>query len=139
MIPYFGNHSSKQYIHGKPIRYGFKVKKTSLSNLIINFFYKMLIKSVNKMLFNKFVCSCGLSAHPRGLGFTLSPTVAATLRSMMLAWARGPTLSWTYWERQIWPRAARCSSTTSLLLFPSWRNCQVCTVHYWYHIEAEKD
>lgn len=25
MIPYFGRHSSKQYIHGKPIRYGFKV------------------------------------------------------------------------------------------------------------------
>ncbi len=25
MIPYFGRHSSKQFIHGKPIRYGFKV------------------------------------------------------------------------------------------------------------------
>ena len=25
MIPYFGRHSSKQYIHGKPIRYGYKV------------------------------------------------------------------------------------------------------------------
>lgn len=27
MIPYFGRHSSKQFIHGKPIRYGFKVRK----------------------------------------------------------------------------------------------------------------
>lgn len=27
MVPYFGNHSSKQYIHGKPIRYGYKVRK----------------------------------------------------------------------------------------------------------------
>ena len=26
-IQYFGCHSSKQFIHGKPIRYGFKVKK----------------------------------------------------------------------------------------------------------------
>lgn len=25
MVPYYGRHSSKQYIHGKPIRYGFKV------------------------------------------------------------------------------------------------------------------
>jgi hypothetical protein len=25
MIPYFGRHSSKQFIHGKPIRYGYKV------------------------------------------------------------------------------------------------------------------
>ncbi len=25
MIPYFGHHSSKQFIHGKPIRYGYKV------------------------------------------------------------------------------------------------------------------
>ena len=27
MIPYFGRHSSKQYIHGKPIRYNFKVEE----------------------------------------------------------------------------------------------------------------
>jgi hypothetical protein len=27
MVPYFGRHSSKQFIRGKPIRYGFKVKK----------------------------------------------------------------------------------------------------------------
>jgi Transposase IS4 len=26
MIPYYGRHGSKQYIHGKPIRYGFKVR-----------------------------------------------------------------------------------------------------------------
>lgn len=26
MIAYYGRHSSKQYIRGKPIRYGFKVK-----------------------------------------------------------------------------------------------------------------
>jgi hypothetical protein len=33
MIPYYGRHSSKQFIHGKPIRYGFKVrKKTVLSS-----------------------------------------------------------------------------------------------------------
>ncbi len=25
MIPYFGRHSSKQFIHGKPIQYGYKV------------------------------------------------------------------------------------------------------------------
>ena len=25
MIPYFGRHSAKQFIHGKPVRYGFKV------------------------------------------------------------------------------------------------------------------
>jgi hypothetical protein len=25
MIPYYGRHSSKQYIHGKPVKYGFKV------------------------------------------------------------------------------------------------------------------
>ena len=25
MIPYYGRHSAKQYIHGKPVRYGFKV------------------------------------------------------------------------------------------------------------------
>ena len=25
MVPYFGRHSSKQYIRGKPIRYGYKV------------------------------------------------------------------------------------------------------------------
>lgn len=25
MIPYYGRHSSKQFIHGKPIRYGYKV------------------------------------------------------------------------------------------------------------------
>ena len=25
MIPYFGRHSTKQYIRGKPVRYGFKV------------------------------------------------------------------------------------------------------------------
>jgi hypothetical protein len=25
MIPYFGHHSSKQFIHGKPIRYSYKV------------------------------------------------------------------------------------------------------------------
>jgi len=25
MIPYFGRHSAKQYIRGKPIRYGYKV------------------------------------------------------------------------------------------------------------------
>ena len=27
MIPYYGRHSAKQYIRGKPIRYGFKVRK----------------------------------------------------------------------------------------------------------------
>jgi DNA excision repair protein ERCC-6 len=26
MIPYYGRHGSKQFIHGKPIRYGFKVR-----------------------------------------------------------------------------------------------------------------
>lgn len=26
MVPYFGRHSSKQFIRGKPIRYGFKVR-----------------------------------------------------------------------------------------------------------------
>lgn len=26
MIPYYGRHSSKQYIRGKPIRYGYKVQ-----------------------------------------------------------------------------------------------------------------
>ena len=25
MVPYFGNHGSRQFIYGKPIRYGFKV------------------------------------------------------------------------------------------------------------------
>lgn len=30
MIPYFGRHSAKQYIRGKPIRYGYKVRKTEL-------------------------------------------------------------------------------------------------------------
>lgn len=25
MIPYYGRHSAKQYIHGKPIRFGYKV------------------------------------------------------------------------------------------------------------------
>jgi Transposase IS4 len=28
MVPYYGRHGSKQYIHGKPVRYGFKVSKT---------------------------------------------------------------------------------------------------------------
>ena len=26
MVPYFGRHNTKQFIHGKPIRYGYKVK-----------------------------------------------------------------------------------------------------------------
>ena len=26
MIPYFGKHSSKQFIRGKPVRFGFKVR-----------------------------------------------------------------------------------------------------------------
>ena len=26
MIPYFGNHSCKQFIRGKPVRFGYKVK-----------------------------------------------------------------------------------------------------------------
>lgn len=26
MVPYYGRHSSKQYIRGKPIRYGYKVR-----------------------------------------------------------------------------------------------------------------
>ncbi len=30
MIPYFGSHSSKQFIYGKPIRYGYKVTKSIL-------------------------------------------------------------------------------------------------------------
>ncbi len=25
MVPYYGRHSTKQYIHGKPVRYGYKV------------------------------------------------------------------------------------------------------------------
>ena len=25
MVPYYGRHSSKQFIHGKPVRYGYKI------------------------------------------------------------------------------------------------------------------
>ena len=28
MVPYYGRHSSKQYIRGKPIRFGYKVIKS---------------------------------------------------------------------------------------------------------------
>jgi hypothetical protein len=35
MIPYYGRHSSKQYIRGKPVRYGFKVIFRNI--LYINF------------------------------------------------------------------------------------------------------
>ena len=34
MIPYYGNHISKQYIQGKPIRYGFKVHLYSILDII---------------------------------------------------------------------------------------------------------
>jgi hypothetical protein len=30
MIPYFGRHGSKQFIYGKPIRYGYKVRKKNI-------------------------------------------------------------------------------------------------------------
>jgi DNA excision repair protein ERCC-6 len=36
MIPYFGRHGSKQYIHGKPIRYGYKVRCTVYCTVLEN-------------------------------------------------------------------------------------------------------
>jgi hypothetical protein len=39
MIPYFGRHSSKQFICGKNIRYGFKVKTRYMVH--IPYMYKM--------------------------------------------------------------------------------------------------
>ena len=37
MVPYYGKHEAKQYIHGKPIRFGFKlwVMVTPLGDCII--------------------------------------------------------------------------------------------------------
>jgi hypothetical protein len=32
MISYFGRHSSKQFIYGKPIRYGYKVRQIHIEN-----------------------------------------------------------------------------------------------------------
>jgi hypothetical protein len=40
MIPYFGRHSSKQFIHGKPIRYGYKVRPKIILFLLRCVLYK---------------------------------------------------------------------------------------------------
>lgn len=37
MIPYYGTHPTKQYIHGKPIRYGYKVNKFPILLLLQKF------------------------------------------------------------------------------------------------------
>jgi hypothetical protein len=35
MIPYFGRHSTKQFIRGKPVRYGYKVRTYSTVQYIV--------------------------------------------------------------------------------------------------------
>lgn len=48
MVPYFGRHSSKQFIRGKPIRYGYKVKIVcilfkKLQNYVQSFMLTLLL------------------------------------------------------------------------------------------------
>jgi hypothetical protein len=50
MIPYFGRHSSKQFICGKPIRYGFKVRNYNIWHV-----YTLVDSEIDK-IFEKLPC-----------------------------------------------------------------------------------